>query len=365
MEFVIQYSLFLAKVATFVIALLLALSSIIAIIMRAKKPGNNELRITLLNEEFEHMEHAVSSAQLIPAIQKQRAKATRRQEKKQARQKAKLAKKQARAQKSDKHRAAESSENDTDTRKRLFVIDFDGDIRASANDSMRHEISAILINATQKDEVLLRLESGGGMVHSYGLAASQLQRLRDHDIPLTIAVDKIAASGGYMMACVANKIIAAPFSLIGSIGVLAQLPNLHRLLKDNKIDYEQLSAGEFKRTLTIFGENTDKQRQKMQQEIEETHQHFKDFIRRQRPGLDVDAVATGEHWLGTRALELGLIDVLQTSDDYLMAARNECDLLHLEYSRRKTLRERIGELFASVRRQQQQSIEDMERHLLM
>ena len=363
MEFVSQYGLFLAKVVTFVIALLIAVSGIVSIAMRHKRHTDKELRITLLNEEFEQMENAVSSAQLIPEIQKQRAKAERKKEKKEAKIKAKQAKKEAKAakhNKSDEHKEAED-----DSRKRLFVIDFDGDIRASANDAMRHEISAILTDATDKDEVLLRLESGGGMVHSYGLASSQLQRLRDQNIPLTIAVDKVAASGGYMMACVANKIIAAPFSIVGSIGVLAQIPNVHRLLKDNKIDYEQLSAGEYKRTLTMFGENTNKGRQKMQQELEETHQLFKDFIREQRPALDVDKVATGEHWLGRKALELGLVDELQTSDDYLMAARKDCDLLHLEYSRRKTLGERINSLFANIRSQKEKSAQDMNRHLLM
>lgn len=364
MEFLSQYGLFLAKVVTLVVAIFIAISGLVAIAMRNRKASDKELRITLLNDEYEQMESAVSSAQLIPAIQKQKAKADHKKEKKEAKAKAKQAKKEARSR--GKTADTDSGNNDADAqRKRIFVIDFDGDIRASANDAMRHEISAILTDARPTDEVLLRLESGGGMVHSYGLAASQLQRLRNHDIPLTIAVDKVAASGGYMMACVANKIVAAPFSIIGSIGVLAQIPNLHRLLKDNKVDFEQLSAGEYKRTLTMFGENTDKGRQKMQQELEETHQHFKDFIRQQRPDLDIDVVATGEHWLGQRALTLGLVDELRTSDDYLMAARKDCDLLHLEYSRKKSLGEKISDLFTSVRHHQEKSLQDVNKPLLM
>lgn len=226
----------------------------------------------------------------------------------------------------------------------IFVLDFDGDIRASAVTSLRQEISAILTLARSEDEVVVRLESGGGVVHGYGLAASQLQRIRAHNIPLTVAVDKVAASGGYMMACVADKIIAAPFAIIGSIGVLAQLPNLHRLLKKHEIDFEQLYAGEYKRTLTMFGENTDKAREKMQQELQETHDLFKAHVKDQRPQLNIGKVATGEHWFGSRALELGLVDHLQTSDDYLMAARFDTRLILLNYTAKKTLLNQLADL---------------------
>ena len=196
------------------------------------------------------------------------------------------------------------------------------------------------------DEVVVRLESGGGVVHGYGLAASQLQRIREQKIPLTVAVDKVAASGGYLMACVADQIIAAPFAIIGSIGVLAQLPNLHRLLKKHEIDFEQIYAGEYKRTLTLFGENTDKAREKMREELEETHGLFKDYVKVQRPDLDIEKVATGEHWLATRALELGLVDRLQTSDDYLMAARRDAQLILLSYTERKKLLDRLASLMS-------------------
>ena len=355
MEFLSEYGLFLAKAVTIVAAILIVAGSIGALAMRQHRSSESELNITLLNKEFEQMENALGNAGLSPAAQKAFLKAERKKEKKQA----KLEKK---AQKSKDESDPEQSAS---KRKRLFVIDFEGDIRASATEAMRHEISAVLTDAKDQDEVLVRLESGGGMVHSYGLAASQLQRIRDRGIPLTIAVDKVAASGGYMMACVANKILAAPFSIIGSIGVLAQIPNVHRLLKDNKVDFEQLSAGEYKRTLTVFGENTEKGREKMQQELEETHTMFKNFIRELRPDLDVDRVATGEHWLGSRALELGLVDELKTSDDYLMAARKDCDLIHLAYSRRRKLVEKIADMFSSLRTSREQSLTDLQRQLLM
>ncbi len=347
MEFLASYGLFLAKAATIVIAVVVVIGAIANAAMRQRK-GEPEIQLTLLNRQYEDMESAIQGASRGPEGQKQWMK----EQKKKVKQRKKESKKSARA-------------GEGDGRPRLFVIDFDGDIRASATDAMRNEISAILTNASAEDEVLLRLESGGGLVHGYGLAASQLQRLRDGGIPLTVAVDKVAASGGYMMACVANRIIAAPFSIIGSIGVLAQIPNLNRLLKKHDVDFEQLTAGEYKRTLTLFGENTDQARAKMQEELEETHQHFKEFIAGRRPDLDLERVATGEHWMGSRALELGLVDALGTSDDYLMQARETRDLLLVEFTRRKSLPERISALFTKLGDARHEALRDHERPLLM
>ncbi len=225
---------------------------------------------------------------------------------------------------------------------KLFVIDFSGSMDAHEVDALREEVTAVLAVAKSTDAVLVRLESGGGVVHGYGLGASQLERLRQHQIPLTVAVDKVAASGGYMMACIADQIIAAPFAILGSIGVIAQLPNFNKLLKKNHIDFEQFTAGEFKRTVTVFGENTDKGRQKFQQELEETHVLFKQFVQRHRQQMDIDDVATGEHWFGYQALELKLVDKLCTSDDYLLSQLKERQVFKVQYRVRKTLAEKAG-----------------------
>jgi serine protease SohB len=222
------------------------------------------------------------------------------------------------------------------------VLDFDGDLRASETELLREEISAILPQLRAGDEVMLRLESPGGLVHSYGLAASQLRRLREAGHPLTVCVDRVAASGGYMMACVAERIIAAPFAVIGSVGVVAQLPNFHRLLKKNDIDFELLTAGEYKRTLTVFGENTEQGRQKFREELEQTHHLFKQFIRDNRPQLDVDDIATGEVWYGSQALEQGLVDALQTSDSFIQQKLADFDVFEVQYSERQSWQERLG-----------------------
>lgn len=242
---------------------------------------------------------------------------------------------------------------------KLFVIDFTGSMDAHEVDALREEVTAVLAVAQPEDAVLVRLESGGGVVHGYGLGASQLQRFQQKKIPLTVAVDKVAASGGYMMACIADKIIAAPFAIVGSIGVIAQLPNFNKLLKKNHIDFEQFTAGEFKRTVTVFGENTDKGRQKFQQELEDTHVLFKNFVQRERQQLEIDDVATGEHWFGYQALELKLVDELSTSDDYLLAQMSERQVFKVQYRIRKTLAEKLGLAAATALKSSLQQLQQL------
>lgn len=225
---------------------------------------------------------------------------------------------------------------------RLFVLKFDGDIAASDTEKLAEEVTALIQIADKGDEVLLNLESGGGVVHGYGYAASQLLRLKDHGIKLTVSVDKVAASGGYLMAVVADQLLAAPFAIIGSIGVIAQIPNFNRLLKEKGVDFEQVTAGNYKRTLTLFGENTEAGREKLKEQLEGIHIQFKDFIRRQRPEVDVNEIATGDHWLAEEAFRLKLVDDLKTSDTYLLDAFMQGrPLFKLEYQSRKSMKQRL------------------------
>ncbi len=318
MEFVYEYGLFLAKAVTLVLALG-ALVIVIAAAGRSQKGQKGSLKIHDLSERFKGYRHQLEAELFDEDALKAKEKARK------AERKAK-----AKAQKGQERQG------------RLFVIDFKAGIDAAQVANLREEISALLMVAEPKDEVLVRVESGGGMVHAYGLAASQLDRIRQANIPLTIAVDKVAASGGYMMACVANRVIAAPFAILGSIGVIAQLPNFNRLLKRNDIEFEQHTAGQFKRTLTLFGENTDEARAKFREELEHTHELFKQFVGKYRPQLDLAKVATGEHWFGHQALELDLVDELTTSDDFLMAKSREKPVLQLEYIEKKNLAKRLG-----------------------
>lgn len=226
---------------------------------------------------------------------------------------------------------------------KIFVLDFKGDIQASAVENLREEITLILATAKAgRDRIVVRLESPGGMVHGYGLAAAQLVRLRDAGFHLKICVDKVAASGGYMMACIANEIIAAPFAIVGSIGVVAQVPNFNRLLKEHNVDFELYTAGQYKRTVTMFGENTPEGKAKFEEELQQTHVLFKHFVEKYRPQLNVDKVATGEHWYGEDALDLNLVDKLQTSDEYLLALLPQHDVYVINTRKKATLGEKLG-----------------------
>lgn len=233
---------------------------------------------------------------------------------------------------------------------RIFVVDFKGDVLASAVEDLREEVTAIVGIAAPEDEVVLRLESPGGAVHGYGLAASQLDRLRARKLRLTICVDRVAASGGYMMACVASELIAAPFAVIGSIGVVAPLPNVHRALEKLGVDYEDVTAGKYKRTTSLLGQNTPEGIAKLRDQLEETHDLFKKFVKDRRPTLDIEAVATGEYWYGTRAIELGLVDRILTSDDYLLEGAERARVLEVTCQRSRTPRERLLSFAQSVLR---------------
>ncbi|WP_372405179.1 protease SohB [Acinetobacter piscicola] len=232
---------------------------------------------------------------------------------------------------------------------KVYVLDFKGDVQASAVENLREEITLILATAKAGcDRVVLRLESPGGMVHGYGLAAAQLVRLRDAGFHLTICVDKVAASGGYMMACIASEIISAPFAVVGSIGVVAQVPNFNRLLKEHNIDFELYTAGQYKRTVTMFGENTEEGKAKFEEELQQTHALFKHFVEKYRPQLNVEKVATGEHWYGEDALNLNLVDQLQTSDEYLLGLLPQHDVYVIQTRRKPTLGEKLGLQAAQV-----------------
>ena len=316
LEFLFEYALFLAKAFTFVAAFLIVISGLSSLSTKSRRNNKDELQVLHLNQAMEKTSRVLEESILSDL------------EKKEASKKRKIAIKELKKIKS--------------TRKRIFLIDFQGDIKASASSSLREEVTAVLSQARAEDEVVVRLESSGGMVHSYGFASSQLHRIKKKGVSLTICVDKVAASGGYMMACVANKILCAPFAFIGSIGVVAQLPNFNRLLKKHDIDVELHTAGAHKRTLTMFGENTQEDRSKFVEDLDNTHRLFKHFVSEHRAGIDINNIATGEVWLGTEAKVKGLIDELITSDEYLLDKSADTDIYQVIYAKHKSFPEKIG-----------------------
>jgi serine protease SohB len=338
LEFLYEYGLFFAKVVTFIIAVAIVIALIVSAGQKNNGGLDGNIDVIKINERYDDMRDQIKSIVYSDEVLKQEAKEAKKNQKLEK----KAEKKQQKITAKEKSKDGEDLTKEDKSKKRVYLVDFDGDIKASAVDNLREEITAILSLARETDEVVVRLESGGGMVHSYGLASSQLARIKSSNIPLTVCVDKVAASGGYMMACVANTICAAPFAIIGSIGVVAQLPNFHRLLKKNDVDFELFTAGEYKRTVTMFGENTDKGREKFTDDLEKTHDLFKDFVREQRPIVNIDEVATGEIWFGSQAKAQLLVDQLTTSDDYIVSQVASADIFHVRFTTKKSMAERLG-----------------------
>lgn len=333
MEFLTDYGLFLAKAVTLVVAIIVVISVILSAAHRDRggHGDEGELRTRRLNDRYRKLKDSMQSRLLDEQERKNWDKAQKKKHKAELK------------EKKQKAKVAGEGEAAAEHKPRVFVLDFDGDIKASDTDNLRRSITGVLSVAEPgRDEVVIRLESGGGLVHSYGLAAAQLDRIRNKGVALTACVDKVAASGGYMMACVADKIVASPFAILGSIGVVAQLPNFHRFLKKNDVDFEVLTAGEHKRTLTVFGENTDKGRQKFLADLEDTHGLFKEYVSQRRPDLDISAVANGDIWFGKRALDVKLIDEIMTSDEYLIEACDRADVITVGFHQKRSLAEKLG-----------------------
>ncbi|WP_284442983.1 protease SohB [Buchnera aphidicola] len=323
MNLLINYELFLAKIITFII---ISISTLILFykIIKRKKNNQSKIKVTLLQDNYKNVKNQI----LLSTMQDFEKKIWFEKEKE-------------KNKKNKKKILDNKNQYLQNKKKKLYILDFKGDVYANEVIGLREEISAILSVANENDEVLLRLESSGGVIHGYGLAASQLNRLRQRGIRLTISIDKIAASGGYMMACVADYIVAAPFAIIGSIGVVGQMPNFNKLLKKCNIDIELHTAGDYKRTLTMFGNNTESTRNKFCEELNATHKLFKNFIKEMRPSLDIESVSNGEHWFGTIALQKKLVDQIATSDDILMSKIEEYTLLSIKYIYNKKMLERF------------------------
>lgn len=339
MEFLFELGLFIAKGFWVVVCIVIVLIVIASIRPnRRMAHGENEghLMVRHVNEMNRELQRGIDVEAFDPKSTQRARKLERKQRQAEAKQRQRDAKAAAKAPspppREDEQDAEATSDTDQSERRSVFVLNFSGeDIEASKVEFLRKEVTALLVRTKKPSEVVVRLKSAGGYVHSYGFASSQLLRIRESGIKLTVAVDEIAASGGYMMAAVADQIIAGPFAVVGSIGVAAELPNVHRLLKKYDIDYEVLTAGKHKRTLTVFGENTDEHREKFQEEMDQTHMLFQDFVSKYREVVDLPSTATGETWFGTKAVELNLVDTIQTSDQYILDACNDAEVYEVQW----------------------------------
>jgi len=341
-EFLSQYSLFLAEAVTIFILIV----ALIALKSSKKDTSKDEgdIKIRNLNKDFKKTKDRLQKKLLdeeVYDLMRKDEKKKKKLEKKSLKKELKLKKKQSKNSDSDDLELPKGKNN------RGFIINFNGDIRASEVGKLRKEITAVLSIATPDDEVVVNIESPGGAAHSYGLGASQLDRIRKKSIPLTVCVDKVAASGGYMMACVADRIISAPFAITGSIGVVTQIPNFNKALKKHDVDIEHHTAGKYKTTITTLGENTDEGRKKLKEDLEVIHTLFKDHITKYRPELDIENIATGEYWMGTIAKEKGLIDEILTSDEYITnLIEKEYDVYGVKYEPKKNMSDKLSGLFS-------------------
>ena len=314
-DLLVAYGFFLLKIVTVLLVILIPILMISSSTKHRKETDKGRIIVKNLSDKLEEIGVTLKSAEMDPKAYKSFLKERNKKKKKEIKGKSKEI---------------------------VYVLDFKGDIQASAVGKLKQEINAIIASQVKCKEVVIKVESGGGSAYAYGLCAAELKRLVDNKIKLTVCIDKIAASGGYLMSCVATKIVAAPWAIVGSIGVIAQLPNFHRLLKKLDIDIEMHTAGKFKRTLTTLGENTKQGREKFISELEDLHVVFKDFVKENRSKIQVAKVSTGEVWQGEKAKKLGLIDEIGTSDDYLLKLASKFKLLEIQYFEKKPFTARIG-----------------------
>ncbi|MEA2117576.1 protease SohB [Halovibrio sp. HP20-50] len=316
-----------AEIGTFIVqtTIVMALLGVgLILITRTKQDKESDLKLTIepLNDQRRYRARRLRLAATQASKRKKLLKAFRHDDKK-------------------RHKTAKGSQQATEE-PRVWVLDFHGDIKASQTEQLAQEVSAIIDVANQDDEVVIRLESAGGLVHAYGLAAAQLDRLRAAELTTTVCIDKVAASGGYLMACTAHHVKAAPFAVIGSIGVVAQVPNIHRLLKRHDVDVELLTAGKYKRTLTVLGENTEEGKAKFLEDLENTHRLFKGYVAERRPAMDIEAIATGEIWYGSEALAESLVDSVGTSEAYLVERMAQARVYSVKLEPPKTMTRKLG-----------------------
>lgn len=351
MEFLANWGLFAVKLVTVLVFVFLLVSLLISLAMQAK--AHNEDDKDKIKFKFTNLFNFYKDNvdKLDAAIDEFDESKSDKEKKAYLKQKAKALKtapEKLREEKAERIKKAE--EQGEFCPEHLYVIDFDGDARASQVDELTSKVNLILAKATDKDEVIIKLTSPGGVVNGYGLCARQLERIRNKGINLVACVDTVAASGGYMMACVASKIVAAPFSYVGSIGVVAQIPNFNKVLKNHDVEYEQVTAGKYKRTLTMFGENTPEARDKFKQEITLIHNRFKAIVAKYRTKLDIENIATGEYWLAEDAKELNLVDQISTFDEYL---QNRLDFT------------KVCAIKISIDKDEKKSLKDILKKLLM
>lgn len=321
MEHFIEFAIFSGKAFVIIIGIIAILITIAGLALK-NKPEKESLEIKNINKKFKRYALKLNEGILNKKELKKHLKSLKSE---------------------DKKTSKEAPANNN-----VYVLEFIGDKKASAVDTFAQEISAVLCVAKPEDEIMVKIESPGGFVHTYGLAAAQLERIKKQGCKLTVCVDKVAASGGYLMACTADQILAAPFAIVGSIGVIAQIPNFNKILKKNDVEFKEITAGEYKRSVSLFGELSEKGIKKFTEDIENTHSLFKNFVGKYRTKMDIAKVATGEIWYGIDAINNGLVDLVSTSDEYLFSKKDSSQIYTVKIVTKKSFADKFSGSAAKI-----------------
>ncbi len=233
---------------------------------------------------------------------------------------------------------------------RLAVLRFQGlrDLNASGDQRLSEAIDEVLVNRDHFEEAVVIIDSPGGTTHGYGHAYALLERLSASGLKVTACIDRIGASGGYLMALPADRILAGPFAIVGSVGVVAGIPNVKRLLEEKGVSYRLFVAGDKKRVVHFADDDGPEVREYMDEKLAGIHTQFLQAVEKHRGDrVKLDEVRSGDHWSAEESVEkgLGLVDELQTSAEYLLERNREVALVMIE--RRVDITERFAGYLAA------------------
>ncbi|WP_343192796.1 S49 family peptidase [Buchnera aphidicola (Taiwanaphis decaspermi)] len=292
MEFIYSYILFIIK--TLSVLFFLHLFSKIIIIYILKKNDiylNNTLKVELLNNHYKKLKNDLSFFQKKKII---------------------------------------NQKNVYNKKSNLYILDYNDKIKKNKIKKLREEISSIILVAKKNDEVLLRLENTSDIVYEYGLVIAQLQRLRKKGIKLIISIDKIVSNGGYIIACVADHISASPFSIIGPINIVVNIPNIDKYTQTSNLNNQLNDCNTFTK-LTLIKNNTKIYVNKIFNKLDIKKYIRNSFIKDMRPSLNLNKIFNQNYWIGENAINEKLIDSINTSDDILFSKKDTHNLLKIKY----------------------------------
>lgn len=215
------------------------------------------------------------------------------------------------------------------------------------------------------EAIVLRIDSPGGSV----VGSDEIyQALLAIDKPLVVSMGEVAASGGYYIACAADRVLANPGTLTGSIGVISMVPNIEELMEKIGVEVLVIKSGALKDEGSVFREMTEEEREVWQRIIDEAYDQFVGIVAdgRDLPPQAVRELADGRVYTGHQALELGLVDELGNLSEAIELAAKMGGIVEepriIEYPATPSLMETIfGSLWAPTTLPSLNQLLDVER----